>query len=280
LKTGDWSLIAKSLLEGYEENVFVSLKNLQGMTHNYICYRPVGEEIVGVLDLQSTLIRPISMPPVSIILARDLRYSSAVRDRAVICFAGEIKAEWIKSITERRLELTSAEARKLQTEMLLPKVMQMFSLIQCHLLGVSPDKVILKGFSGAVVEAELYIRQHLTEELHFQLRNDCLHNSTEYENLNRNLDHMSKLPHIFNPMIWRWETQQQVKISVEFKKVERSSQILENVCEVTVEGRVSQNQRVQSEFNTFFKWVKTCSVMRHPNSGIYIAFLLFSFNRF
>ncbi|CAF1054960.1 unnamed protein product [Didymodactylos carnosus] len=267
LKSGEWSLIAKSLLEGYSENVFVSLKELQGKTHHYLRYNSIDKEI-GVLDLKSTLIRSISMPPVSVILARDIYYPSSVRERAVLSFVGELNTEWITQMIERKLTLVLREEEKLQEEKIIRKVTQMFPTAHCHL--TTDHQLVIRGPSGPVIEAELYIRQQLIVEFSFQLRNDSVPNSVEYENVNRNIVHMSKLSHIFNPMIWRWEIQEQVKISVEFKKLKKqqSPQSLENVCEVTVQGRVSQNQRVRSEFKVFFGWLKTCSVMRHPNSGV------------
>lgn len=267
LKTGDWSLIAKSLLEGYRENIFVSLKDLQGKTHSYVSFCSGSCETVGVLDLQSTLTRAIHIPPVSIILARDLRHSSAVRNKAVIYFAGRINAEWIQNTIERRLELHNDEVRKLQRDMLLLEVARRFNLVDCYLTGSAYNELIIKGSGNHLIEAELYIRQKLTEISHFQFHNPHRKNSDEYRNFTNNLDHMSKLLHIFNPMIWRWEFREQVHVSVDFIKDERSPQILENVCKVTVEGRMAQIEGVKREFESFFTWMKTCSVMRHPNSG-------------
>ncbi|CAF2052588.1 unnamed protein product [Rotaria magnacalcarata] len=91
VKSGDWELVAKSLSTDYLDNVFVSMKELHDRSHLFVRYNSRGD--IAKLDLQSTLTRPISTAPVSIVLARDIRHSTAVRATAIISFVGEIKAE-------------------------------------------------------------------------------------------------------------------------------------------------------------------------------------------
>jgi hypothetical protein len=78
--------------------------------------------------------------------------------------------------------------------------------------------------------------------------------------MQRNLESVSKMIRIFNPMIWRWEAQHQVKITV-------NTTTIKDQCEITVEGRDSQNQLIHNEFQSFLGWLKDCAVFRHPNSG-------------
>ncbi|CAF1504396.1 unnamed protein product, partial [Adineta ricciae] len=92
--SGDWERIAKSLLVGYSDNVFVSKKELYGKHLHFQRYNGTGDE--AILDLQSTLTRPISSAPVALILARDIRHSTAVRAVAILSFVGEIKSEWLQ----------------------------------------------------------------------------------------------------------------------------------------------------------------------------------------
>ncbi|CAF5089753.1 unnamed protein product, partial [Rotaria sp. Silwood1] len=54
ITSGDWPSIAKSLLAGYYENVFISLKEIYGRNHHYVQYDSTEQNIV-VLDSQSTL---------------------------------------------------------------------------------------------------------------------------------------------------------------------------------------------------------------------------------
>ena len=87
VSSNDWELIAKSLLNGYGENVFVSMKELQGRTHLFTRYSPSKED-VAVLDLQSTLTRSVTSAPVSLVLARDIRFSSSIQSHScfIICW--------------------------------------------------------------------------------------------------------------------------------------------------------------------------------------------------
>ncbi|CAF4196779.1 unnamed protein product, partial [Rotaria magnacalcarata] len=70
------------------------MKELQGRTHIFTRYSPPKHD-EAVLDLQSTLTRAISSAPVSLVLARDIRFSSSIRHTAVLSFVGEIKSQWI-----------------------------------------------------------------------------------------------------------------------------------------------------------------------------------------
>ena len=63
----------------------------------------------AIIDLQSTLIRPISMSTVSLVVARDIRYLTAVRESAILSFVGELKPEWIRYITIRAVAITNEE---------------------------------------------------------------------------------------------------------------------------------------------------------------------------
>ncbi|CAF0889255.1 unnamed protein product [Didymodactylos carnosus] len=255
---GEWELIARSLLNGYSENVFVSMKELQGKTHQFTRYQSsAAREDFAVLDLQSTLTRSISSAPVSVILARDIRYSSSVRATAVLSFVGEIKSEWIDRPMERIIKLNTAEETKLNSDSILSNAKQTFTNLQISLNN--NHELILKGPSGSVLEAELDIIQQLVVPMKFNLTNDFNPTSSEYKSMKRNLESVMKMPRIFNPMKWRWEAQQQVKITINTTN---------GVCEITIEGRDSRNQLAQKEFQSFLRWLKTCAVIRHPNSGV------------
>ncbi|CAF4933597.1 unnamed protein product, partial [Rotaria magnacalcarata] len=78
--------------------------------------------------------------------------------------------------------------------------------------------------------------------------------------MERNLEMIMKMPYIFNPMKWRWEAEKQVKITI-------SSNTNRKTCDITVEGRDSDNQKVKQEFDSFLSWLRNCAVIRHPNAG-------------
>ena len=255
----DWESIAKSLLNGYGENVFVSMKELQGRTHLFTRYSPPKEDL-AVLDLQSTLIRGVTAAPVSLILARDIRFSSSIRATAVLSFVGEIKSHWIEYSFKRQIKLNAAEEAKLNTDNILATARQTFSNVQIQL---NSSNLSFEGTAGSVLDAELDILRQLIVEMKFTLTNLFPTTATaDYQRMKRNLESVAKMTRIFNPMIWRWEAQHQVKITV-------NNNPFKNECEITIEGRDSQNQLVQKEFQSFLGWLKDCAVIRHPNSGKY-----------
>ncbi|CAF4811318.1 unnamed protein product, partial [Rotaria socialis] len=89
IKSDKWELIAKALLIGYSNNVFVSKKDLQDRTHHFARYSDIND--TAVLHLKSTLTRPISQAPVSLVVARDILYLSSIRLTAIISFLGVVK---------------------------------------------------------------------------------------------------------------------------------------------------------------------------------------------
>jgi hypothetical protein len=253
--SNDWKLIAKCLLNGYGENVFVSMKELQGKTHLFTRYSPPKED-QAVLDLQSTLSRSITSAPVSLVLARDIHFSSSIRATAVLSFVGEIKSQWIEHRFNRQITLNTAEETRLNSNNILTTAKQTFPNVQMQL---NNHVLSLEGLAGSVLDAELDISQQLVVETKFNLTNEYPPNDANYKRMDRNLEGVSKMPQIFNPMIWRWEAQRQVKITV--------NSTSKNECEITIKGRDSQNQLVQKEFRSFLGWLRQCAVIRHPNSG-------------
>jgi hypothetical protein len=255
--SNDWKLIAKCLLNGYGENVFVSMKELQGKTHLFTRYSPPKED-QAVLDLQSTLSRSITSAPVSLVLARDIHFSSSIRATAVLSFVGEIKSQWIEYRFNRKITLNAAEETRLNSNNILATAKQTFPNVQMQL---NNHVLSLEGLAGSVLDAELDILRQIVVEMKFTLANEFPASAVaDHKRMKRNLEGVSKMPQIFNPMIWRWEAQRQVKINV-------NNNTVQNECEITIEGRDSQNQLVQKEFQSFLEWLKRCAVIRHPNSG-------------
>jgi hypothetical protein len=254
--SNDWKLIAKSLLNGYGENVFVSMKELQGKTHLFTRYSPPKEDF-AVLDLQSTVTRPVTTPPVPLVLARDIRFSSSIRATAVLSFVGEIKSQWIEYSFKRIITLNTAEKDKFDADNILSTTKQTFSNISIQL---NNHTLTLEGPAGSVFDAEVDILRQLVDEMPFSLTNPYSPNTTDYKRMKQNLESVSKMTPIFNPMIWRWENQHQVKITVNNNKNKDERKI-------NIEGRDSQNQLVQKELQSFLGWLKDCAVIRHRNAG-------------
>ncbi|CAF5064878.1 unnamed protein product, partial [Rotaria sp. Silwood1] len=62
-------------------------------------------------------------------------------------------------------------------------------------------------------------------------------------------------------MKWRWEAQKQVKITINANPTTKT-------CEITLEGRDSENRNCQKEFQSFLSWLKRCVVIRPPHAGV------------
>lgn len=253
--SGNWEFIAKSLLTGYHENVFVSMKELHDRTHQFIRYS--NQHDIAVLDLLSTITRPLDQTPVSLILARDVRYLSVLRSTAILSFIGEIKPEWIEYNIDRNISLNNEEENHLNKDNKYTNAKSKFSKINILL---NNKTVSLKGPAGHVLNAELHLRQEIIYEHTFNLENKNTPGSTTYENLQRNLESVMKMTRIFKPLIWRWQSQKQVKITV-------NSDTATKTCKVTVIGRDSDIKKVCEEFRSFLGWLQGCAVIRHPNGG-------------
>ncbi len=256
--SGNWEFIARALLEGYSDNVFVSKRELQGRHLHFERYN--GQSDLAVLDIQSTLTRPITTAPVSLVLARDIRHSTAIRATAILSFVGEIKPEWIEYKIERKVDLTDEEETYLNTGNKYSTALSKFS--NRINMQLNSKQISLKGPSGTVLNAELHLRQQMISELKFTLTElGSSTSSTIHENFTRNLESVMKMIRIFNPMKWRWEAQKQVEITI-------NSNTATKTCEITVKGRDSENKKVKDEFTAFIRWLQSCAAIRHPNAGM------------
>ena len=252
-KSGHWESISKALLAGYLDNVFVSMKDLQGRTHHFVRYN--NEKEIAVLDLQSTLTRPINIAPVSLVLARDIRRSTAIRATAILSFVGEIKPEWINYRIKRELDVSDEEITHLHVYEKYAKAVSKFVKVFMKMIG---GKIDLEGTSGDVLNAEFHLRQQMICESKFTLKS--LANPNAHNNFDRNLESLMKMTRIFNPLIWRWKAQKQAEITI-------NNNTATKTCEIIVQGRDSVNKQVKEEFKSFISWLQYCAVINHPNAG-------------
>jgi hypothetical protein len=252
-KSGDWELIARALIAGYSDNVFVSLKDLQERTHHFVRYGNQRE--IAVLDLQSTLTRPINLAPVSLVLARDIRHSTAIRATAVLSFVGEIKPEWTRWDIVREIDVDADEVTYLNSDSKFDKAKSKFSRIVMGMIG---GKISLTGSSGDVLNAEFHLLQQMISESKFTLQQ--LANPNHHKNFERNLESLMKMTRVFNPLIWRWKAQKQADVTI-------NNNTATKTCEIIVQGRDSVNKKVKEEFKSFIGWLQYCAVISHPNAG-------------
>ncbi|UJR34537.1 hypothetical protein I4U23_027314 [Adineta vaga] len=255
-KSNSWELIAKALLAGYSDNVFISMKDFQERTHHFVRHNNLND--IAVLDLQSTLIRPINEPPVSIVLTRDIRRSTAVRATAILSFIGEIKPEWINYRMKRQFHITANEQLQVNNGNKFLQAIQKF-LNRVKMLFQGED-IVLEGLSGDVLNAEFHLPQKMISELRFDLK--TLAKPNPHENFLRNLESLTKMIRIFNPLIWRWKAQKQVDITI--NTITTTTKTLE----IIVQGRDSVNQQLKDEFQSFIDWLQYCAVICYPNAGL------------
>ncbi|CAF2786717.1 unnamed protein product [Rotaria sp. Silwood2] len=256
-KSGKWEYIAKALLTGYSDNVFVSMRELQEKNLLFARYKDLND--IAVLDLKSTLTRPLKQEPVPLILVRDVLYSTAVRSRAIVSFAGEIKLEWMEYSLQRELILSNEEEIHLNSENRYAKARSLYS-DTIH-MQLKNKTLSLRGRSGTVLNAELHLRKEMITEIKFNLTNRHPPDTTLHQNLSRNLEQVCKMPYIFHPMIWRWDAEKQVKIKV-------NNGVSSKTCEITVTGRYSEIVKVKEEFDSFLSWLENCAVIRNPDADV------------
>ncbi|CAF0941208.1 unnamed protein product [Didymodactylos carnosus] len=267
---GNWENIAKALLEGFSNKVYVSTKILQGKTQQFMKYsverrasiqpqQSVDEtSLTAFIDRSSTLrTGNKGSLPASLIVARDIRYLTAVRSSAILSFVGQLEPSWTEYTFTREFKLNAAEEQKLTSDNIIHKANQQFSQAQIH---ITNGKLVFRGTSGHILNAELYIRQQLVTELAFTLASDQSNNPND--NLTRNLMTITKMPiDLFGPLRWRWEAERQVKVRTKMNANK-------GTIDVKTEGLDSQNQVVRKEFMSFLSWLKSCAVIRDPHSGV------------
>jgi hypothetical protein len=260
IQSGNWEYIAKALIKGFSDKVFVSLKILQGKAQQFIKYHVDQQKnsdeplTIAVIDRSSTLrTKNKGILPASLVLARDVRYLTAIRSTAVLSFVGKIELTWLDYDFRRDFQLNTAEQQTFDTKKILQNVNQQFSSVKIQLIN---NKLVLQGPSGNVLKTELYIRQQLVTKLSFTLSS----NQTN-DNLTRNLKSITNIPlDLFGPLRWRWEAEQQVKVRTKMNGKQ-------GTIDITVEGLDSQNQAVKNEFMSFLSWLRSCAVIRDPHSG-------------
>ncbi|CAF3996940.1 unnamed protein product [Rotaria sordida] len=256
ISSNDWCSIAKSLLVGFFDNVYLSQAELQGKSHSFYRYNiyPVrkNQQEIAVIDRSSTLARSVKSIPVSLILVRDIHCSTAVRATSILSFIGEIQAEWINNSLQREFNITSSEKQKFEHEIKSNSTFQ--SLSKNIHIQLNDKKILLSGIAGEVLITELYIRKHLISKN----KTSLLLDSETREGLKRNVANLVNTLHIFHPMIWRWNAEKQVIIT--FRKVG-------NGCEVIIEAREQEFTSVRKELDCFIGWLKDCVVL-HLYSGI------------
>lgn len=254
--SNDWCSIAKSLLAGFSDNIYLSQVELQGKLHSFYRYNiyPVrkNQQMIAVINSSSTLARSVKSIPVSLILVRDIHCSTAIRATSILSFIGEIQADWITNSLQREFKITANEKQKFENRIKSNLTFQ--SISKNILIQLTSEKILLTGIAGEVLSTELYIRKQLIS----QNRTPLLSDDESHEGLIRNVASLVNNLGIFKPLKWRWKAEKQVNIT--FRKIG-------DRCEVIVEARDQDFKSVRKELDSFIEWLKVCVVL-HLHSGI------------
>lgn len=263
-QSDNWESIARALLVGYSQNVFVSQKDLQERSHRFIRYNDKFKD-TAVLDHKSTLSRKKSLAPVSIVLARDILYlPDSVHRTGIILFLGEIQTDWMQYSIEREIKLNDVETKHLRDQNHYAAANARFSSERVQIrLGM--NILILNGPAGSVLKAEKYLLQALITSYSYKLKSGT---KIREEDFSRNVERLTKMMKIFKPMISRWQSQKQVKITTNGNSANRT-------CEITIEGRDSIAQEVIEELNRFQSWLRRCAVIRDLDAGTFFSLTKF-----
>ena len=249
--TKHWEPIAKSLLVGYNNNIFISKVDLQGRKFDYI--RHTNNEDIATLDFKSTLIRDNSRDPVSFVLARDIVYLTSVRKGAILSLLGEIKPEWINNFQiNREILVTEEEMSHLNNGHQITRVKTQFPSVRVD--TPHDNLILLKGSSGDVLNAELHIYQQMLTDMAFTL--ESFGKKSPHANFEKNLQSLykMKLPRVFKALIKRRKAENQTTVTITTNKITK-------VNEISMKARGSVNTEIKNEFATFINWLQNCVVM-------------------
>lgn len=259
LRSDNWEMIARSLLFGYEDHVFVSMKELYGRLQRYLRYQSQKEEY-AVLDHKSMLYSNAKADPVPIILARDIHYSTSIRDRAVLSFLGRIQPEWVMGQVHRRISINATELQKCQTDGILNQIQSTYPNLQVQF---NHDEIVLRGPFSAVYDSERFLLQSLVVPNVVRFQNEFDHSTApdDHQRMQQNLALVSKMRHIFKPMEWRYKNEAQAKLIV------ANASSTSRTCQVNIRARDKVYQVVLDEITSFIGWLKNSAVVRSADHG-------------
>jgi HrpA-like RNA helicase len=247
----NWEKIAHALLDGYWENVYVSLDRLQGRNDRYGRYSGTPEEFdddrkqTAVLD-KTTVISRERRP--ECVFARDILCSTAIRATSVLSFLGIIPAAWLKHEIERQIKVTGKEMTKFKN--------QISHSIDHHVTYSTTDhEIIFKGQTGKVFETEQYIRKQLCNEYEWFLpEKESLKNNSI---LRTNMTKVNK--YIFMPFLYRWKNEKQIeKMDIEKKSP--------SLLKIVATCREKDARSIETELNSFFNWLSQCQSFQNEQT--------------
>ncbi|CAF2062912.1 unnamed protein product [Rotaria magnacalcarata] len=252
-----WSYIARALLAGHNENLYVALKELNGRIHQYCRYNNVTQEEtrkqIAKLDKATTLSQ-LRQP--SIVIARDVLCTADVRKLSILSIIGSIQPVWLDNSLIRKFELTSKERIYFQENI---RASDDFKAVSQHVCNMVDNKALeLSGNAGQVFETERFVRQQLIRPHDWNLVDDD--QLDRDKNLKMNVESIRKCLSMFFPLIWRFENEKQAIVRVMKDGIDN--------CKILVESRDKDNETIREEFDSFVKWLRKCVSIQHLHSDI------------
>ncbi|CAF4220315.1 unnamed protein product, partial [Rotaria magnacalcarata] len=252
-----WSYIARALLAGHNENLYVALKELNGRIHQYCRYNNVTQEEtrkqIAKLDKATTLSQ-LRQP--SIVIARDVLCTADVRKLSILSIIGSIQPVWLDNSLIRKFELTRKERIYFQENI---RASDDFKAVSQHVCNMVDNKALeLSGNAGQVFETERFVCQQLIRPHDWNLVDDD--QLDRDKNLKMNVESIRKCLLMFFPLIWRFENEKQAIVRVMIDGIDN--------CKILVESRDKYNETIREEFDSFVKWLRKCVSIQHLHSDI------------
>ncbi|CAF3383941.1 unnamed protein product [Rotaria sp. Silwood2] len=251
ISSDNWYNIAQAFLDGYWENVYISLDRLQGRNKRYGRYSVTPEEFddcrkqTAVLD-RATVISQKLHP--ECVFARDIICSTAIRTTSRLSFLGIIPAAWLTHEIERKVKVTATEMTKFKEEI--------FHSIDHHITySTTGHEIIFKGPTGKVFDTEQHVREQLCNEYKWFLPDkESLKNNSM---LRKNMPKVKR--NIFMPFLWRWQNEKQV----EKMNIEKESPTL---LKIVATCREKDAESIVEELNSFFNWLSQCESFQNEQT--------------
>lgn len=258
----DWSNVARALLTGYWENMYVAMKELNGTNKQYYRYNVADETVAqrkqrAVIAYGTTV--NLKVHP-TIVLARDT-VCGTDRRFCILSFIGIVQPAWLNNTLLRELNITGHEREYLQANVRSSPDFE--SVAQSVASTISATKIELIGNAGEVLHTELFIRNKLIRLYKWSLVEDNELNNNE--TLKMNIKHIRKNLHIFHPLAWKYLNETQTPIS--FTKDDQNS------VSVSVKGRDLDYQAVKNDLDVFVWWLRKCVAIRNRYTGVPPKFL-------
>ncbi|CAF3381973.1 unnamed protein product [Rotaria socialis] len=264
ISTDNWPNVARSLLAGYWEHVYVCMKELNGSEKQYCRYNVsdhnhTQQKQTAVIDYATTTDPKPSIR--TVVLARDV-FCGTDRRGWILSFVGIIQSTWLDNALERKFDVTRPEQEHFLANI---RPTNEFKTIAQGVtnISISTNNIKLIGNAGEVLDTESFIRRELQRLHKWQLVEDNELNNNP--TLQMNVRNIRKNLHYFHPLIWRFSNEKQIAV-----KLEKDDK---NSITISVNSRDKDYEDIKDTFDMFVWWLRKCVAVRNEHSGVIPKFL-------